>query len=133
MPASSEPTSGNTVNAAASDTSYTAPKVRRCRAGINSAAIGNGEETANPPPNPVSKRTTMSCSAFCTSGIRSVKKVVAATPIGWGQVQRPLREQQQRAGHDEIVAVDKTDEPKLCCLLLRRRGSTRAYPSHAGG
>ena len=48
------------VNAAASEISSTAPKVRRCGAGISSAAIGNGEETAKPPPNPVNRRTTIS-------------------------------------------------------------------------
>jgi putative component of membrane protein insertase Oxa1/YidC/SpoIIIJ protein YidD len=55
--------------------------VRRCCAGINSAAIGNAAETTPPAPRPVSIRRIISCSAFCTSGISKVKNVVAITPI----------------------------------------------------
>ena len=43
--------------------------------------LGNGAATAKPPARPVSKRTTISCSPLCTSGISKVKRLVVATPI----------------------------------------------------
>jgi hypothetical protein len=55
--------------------------VRRCCAGINSEAIGNGADTTPPAPRPVNSRRMIICSAFCTSGISKVKNVVAVTPI----------------------------------------------------
>jgi hypothetical protein len=55
--------------------------VRRCRAGISSAAIGNGAKTAKPPARPVKSRTMISCSPVCTKVSSKVKKVSPATPI----------------------------------------------------
>jgi hypothetical protein len=55
--------------------------VRRCRAGINSEAIGNGAETAKPPASPINSRRAISCSPVCTSGISSVKNVIPAVPM----------------------------------------------------
>jgi hypothetical protein len=55
--------------------------VRRCCAGINSAAIGNAADTTPPAPSPVKNRIMTSCSPVCASGISSVKNVVAITPI----------------------------------------------------
>ena len=123
-----------------------APKVRRCCAGISSAAIGNGAETAKPPPRPGQQPQGDQLFAGLHErdqqrekgdgahadqhdglaaemiGDRRGDKTADAdhqrrgdgkkTDVAGGQMQRLLCEHQQRAGHDQVVAVDKADKPE---------------------